>query len=704
MSNQIRFRQDLICTERVRLSETAPVILKDPITEKFFRLSSLEYRFLLLLDGSRTIPRAREEFRERGSYISVRATEKLVLTAAQMGLLLGTMYTSANVIGQQRERLGQMKRSQLASHFYFMYLPLVNPDRFLGRTLWLYRLLVNPLTKFITTLLAPVAVYLAFVGVSRMDLGSLYFFNAENLFCLWVTIAVTKLIHELGHAYVAKTYGLRVPSMGVALLVFFPCLYVDTTDAWLLGDRKQRIWISAAGIVAEAAIAIYATFLWTLTRPGLLNSIGFYMMGLSFVSSVLVNANPLIKRDGYFVLIDILDLPNLSQKSFEQLKYLLLNWVLGLDAFRSPAMSGAESRIYTLFGLCALQYRALLYLGVVSVVYGLFNKLLGLLLAFGALVIFVVRPILGGIAFLIGQQLMIRPRLLPFVLTTALVTGACLLIALPLPVNLTFPCTISPSRMQMLTSPLRGRISQVRVQERDHVQPGDILFELDTRELKLDLERKTTQAKILDMEYHQALVNEGELGRRQVTRAQMLKVQNEIQEVQELLESGKKGIVAPFEGFITQLDPRLQPGFVPGEGGVVGQLESDRAPIARALIPGTDRHLVHVGQDVAIWLPIGDGLRVDGRVESIRSHHEQDLGMSPFASFLGGEVATRTDERVGELTPTHAQYICTVEINSRGLGGYLGMTGRLAIRRSPRSLLQILIDGLVSSFNREVVS
>ena len=170
-------------------------------------------------------------------------------------------------------------------------------------------------TAFLVILAAPGALYLVIDALPRIELEYLFFFNWSNLLFLWVTIGVVKLVHEFAHAYVAKRFGLHVPEMGIAFLIFFPCLYCNTTEAWQLANPRQRASIAGAGIVAEAVVAVFSTYLWYYTQPGLVNSLAFYLMAISFASTILFNGNPLLKFDGYFILIDMLALPNLATNS-----------------------------------------------------------------------------------------------------------------------------------------------------------------------------------------------------------------------------------------------------------------------------------------------------------------------------------------------------------------------------------------------------
>jgi len=307
-----KFRPDLESSPIHESGGENNIVLKDPVSEKYFRLSEWEYELLKTLDGRITVSEAVSRLKSLGHYYSEEDARLMVGKASQAGLLLGTGFGSAKFQKELGDRLTAAKKSRRLAGMYFMFIPLINPDRFLASTLWLYRAIANRWTLVMLALLTPGAIYLGVLAAMSRDGEFLFFFNLHNLLYLWVTIGITKLAHEFAHAYRAKSFGLRVPQMGVAFLIFFPCLYCNTTQAWQLADRKERISISAAGIIAEGALAVMASYVWYFSRPGILNSLAFYLMAVSFVSTVLFNANPLMRYDGYYILSDWLGVPNLS--------------------------------------------------------------------------------------------------------------------------------------------------------------------------------------------------------------------------------------------------------------------------------------------------------------------------------------------------------------------------------------------------------
>jgi putative peptide zinc metalloprotease protein len=695
-----RLRPDLTASEFVESDGTETVILKEPVSERFFRLSLFEYDLLTVLDGTISLEEAVQKLKGRGLYYSPQEAQIIVTRAAQFGLLLGTQVHTAKHMMNLKEKMEQAKSAQRLSSYYFFSIPLLNPDNFLGRTVWIFRLLCNKWTASLLAIAAPIALYLIVAGFPRLQREYLFFFNLQNVLCLWAMIVLTKLVHEFSHAYTAKSFGLHVPQMGVALLLFLPCLFCNTTDAWQLADRKQRIAISAAGILAEAVLAVIATFVWYFSKPGIINSLAFYLMTISMVSTIIFNANPLIKFDGYFILMDYLQIPNLATKSMEHIKYLFMNRVLGMTQQTTPVNAPRELLIFTVYGICAFLYRISLYTGIAAGVYYRFDKFLGIMLAVPALGLFVVRPVVRGMKTLVLRRKEIRPRLAGAVAfgTFAVVLGGSLFLSWP--VNSYYRCYVAAVQAQKITVPLQAPVKEVFVREGSNIREGDILFTLDTSVLELALAEKLVDKDIVNKEIELFLLSSDKKAQADSKRIQLLKAEDDIARTKEKLALAEQGIRAPFSGVITSLDYRMQDGFKPGEGAVVGEMEDPHERFIHALIPEEDLGKVSKGQQVKIWLPVGDGQVLTRPIESIKPYSETNLLNSPFSSRFGGDVATEIKGEHEMDAPLRAYYTCSVRLRNRD-NLPSGLTGSMIIPSAPKSLVSRMVDHLVETFNRE---
>ena len=703
MQNLPKLRSDLISHEHVDSDNNQIIVIKDPISEKYFRLTDHEYQFLKRLDGTKTIEEAVETFRTTGRHYSSDDAKMLVSKAGQLGLLLGTQFSASKFQTHLRDSAKKAKRAQRLSQLYFAFIPLVNPDRFLKKTLFLVKWLSNRWILGLILAMLPGSLYFIITGFSEMQREYSFFFNLENLLYLWATILITKLIHEFSHAYVATSFGLRVPQMGIAFLIFFPCLFCNTTDAWQLADRRQRMAISAAGIISEAAIAILSTYLWHFTRPGMLNSLAFYLMAVSFISTVLFNGNPLMKFDGYFILIDWIGIPNLQAKSSGYLRYLFLNRALGNDTVPNTANSPGESRLFGIYGVSFFAYRVFLYTGIVSGVYYRFDKSLGIALALIAFALFIVKPIVKGSRSLWTQRKSLKPQLKGSLIFLMVLAALALILLAPYTGKSVYPCKIESTLSQKIAIPLHASVSKVNITQWSEVRQGDVLFELDPRRLNLELSRQEIKQEIAQKELELIMLDPKLLGKAEGKIAEIYKINDEIKKIRGDLHIASQGVIAPFDAAVTTLDHKLAPGFEPGEGVIVGELQSSRYVVVHALVPEQDRHKVTIGQQVKLWFPVRGGLIIQAKIDSIYPYSERDLKNSPFSSRLGGELATEPRGDSRQDAPLVAQYLCLVHLDNSEIIPPLGMTGDFVVSSPPRSIFQRFVDKASRTFFRETL-
>jgi putative peptide zinc metalloprotease protein len=227
-----------------------------------------------------------------------------------------------------------------------------------------------------------------------------------------------------------------------------------------------------------------------------------------------------------------------------------------------------------------------------------------------------------------------------------------------------------------------------------------LLLQLDPTLLKLDLFKKRIDCLTGKIQVEQLLLDDKEMGRAAEKLVELEQMEHETKLLEKDLSLAQEGIVAPFSGVVTKLDHRVQDGFQPGKGAIVGELKSREDCVIRILIPEADRSKVFKGQTVHLWFPVGFGRIKTDRIDQIRPYSEKDLRNSPFSSRFGGEIATEAKSETQRDAPLDAQYVCQVPFTNRN-GLPLGLTGRCAVESPPRSLLGRLVAPVAKAFNRE---
>jgi putative peptide zinc metalloprotease protein len=280
----------------------------------------------------------------------------------------------------QAEQAKQHWLLKLLHNYLFFRIPLLNPDRFLQKTLPLVEPLFTKTALICVVLLGVIGC----IGIVRQWESFantfLYFFSPQGLTAYVLGLIAIKVLHELGHAYTAARYGCQVQTMGIGFLIMVPVLYTDTTDSWKLTSRKQRAAIAAAGTVVELSMAMIATFLWHLCPEGVLKSVLFVLATTSWIMGLFINLNPMLRFDGYYVLSDWLGVPNLQSRAFAFGKWNLREWLFGWGDAPPEELPGPRQRLLTGYAWSTWVYRAFMFLGIAVLVYYFFFKVLGLFL------------------------------------------------------------------------------------------------------------------------------------------------------------------------------------------------------------------------------------------------------------------------------------------------------------------------------------
>lgn len=496
-------------------------VLRDEATNKFFRLDDANHHFVGLLDGRRTVGEA-----------WAAACERLGDAAPTQGeaiQLLGQLYTSnlleadlpgdaEGLLRRRRKRVAREVR-QYVTNILFAKIPLFDPDRLLDRV-----------TPFCSWCFSPVGVvlWLVLLGLGFNALAgrwSQLFSQAsgvlapDNLIYLYAASVVIKLVHELGHGVACKRFGQQPPAsggggggevhtFGVMLLVFIPLPYVDASSAWGMRSKWKRATVGAAGMYAELALAALAAMLWARSAAGTtLHALAFNAVFTAGVSTILFNANPLIRFDGYYILSDLLEFPNLAQRAKEKLHYLVKRYAYGVRRPHNPSPRLRESTGLVIYGLLAMVYRVWLS---VSILLFVADKLffLGTLMAVVSLVGWVLTPLGKFLHYLATSPELYKTRRRA-ILATAVPLGLLLLLGLwPVTEHGRAEGIVDPRKMVKVHAEVDGFV-QHTLASGATVQPdGDPLLVAENMELATRVRRGEAQLAILQTRRRMALAEE----------------------------------------------------------------------------------------------------------------------------------------------------------------------------------------------------
>jgi putative peptide zinc metalloprotease protein len=631
--------------------------LHDPVRNAFFRIDWPTFEVLQrwALDDAPAIAQA-----VRGA-TALHLDDADVMGVAQF--LASNQLTqpgSTQSARQMADRLTQMQGSVwkwLLHHYLFFRIPLLRPDAWLGR----WQGVAGIFYSRPFALLTSAALLLGLTQVVRrwesFSASLVDTFNWEGLAAYGVALFVVKLLHELGHAFTAKRLGCRVPTMGVAFLVMWPVAYTDTNDTWRLTNRMQRLQVASAGIATELVVAAWATLAWSLLPDGALRTAAFVLATISLVATVAINASPFMRFDGYFILSDWLDMPNLHERSFALARWKLRERLFDLGEDPPEHMTPRQQFGLIAFAWATWLYRLVLFLGIAVLVYHFFIKLVGIGLFVIEILWFVLLPIKRELQAWQQRWPQIRKRRRSRI-SAAIFIGLVLLMLVPWPGRVSSSGLLRPAEVWPVYAPAGARIDNLPHRNGKSVAAGEVLLQLYVPDLQM--RRQALVAKVERLRWQAAASGFDAESRSQmlVNEVVLATAQSELASLDtELLNYAPR---APFAGQLTDMDPDLH----------VGQWLSRKEKIA-LLVRDDGRWLVETWLDedavqrVAAGdsaLFISDGAQspaVQLRVVAVDSDAARVLPRAELAAHLGGHILTR--EKGGQLVPERAIYHVTLE-------------------------------------------
>lgn len=660
-------------------------MIQDPISNVFFRIGWLEFELLVRWSagtGQALVDAVRRETPLQPTQAEVGALYAFLL---QNQLLdIHDARHSAALVARQRQQATQRLR-WLVHNYLFFRIPLVRPDQTLRRLLpWLGWLHTRTTAVLVATLTL-IGLVLTFRQLDVFVASFLETVSPGGIAGYLIAIAVAKSLHELGHALTATRYGVRVSHMGVAFIVLWPLLYTDTGEAWRLPSRRQRLLIDSAGILTELAIAGLATLGWHLAGDGDLKQALFYLATTSWVMTLALNASPFMRFDGYFILCDALEMPNLHERAFAVARTALRNTLFGWHDPDPEPLSAGRRRALIAFAFMVWLYRLMLFVAIAVAVYLFFFKLLGIVLFVVEIVWFILLPI--------GRELKVwraRRAEVPVsrrVLLGALILGPLALLALPWSWPVRGEAWAHPAHVQVLYSPIPAQL--IRLPENGAtVSAGTPLFALQQPELAYRAEVAMAQGDALDVQLR-SLSGMADGEARRATMAQLRAVRASEQAAFDA-ERQRLQLAAPFDGRVTDLDPLLAPGVWVTPQDPLAVLIAPGHWLLEVFIPQADVAHVTPGATVRFY-PSGDPLTVlTGQVTEIDAGRTTHLPHELLSTRHGGRIPVLPAGGADGRVPRDTLYRVRARLD-RPPDALRMQTGRALIDGAPRSRL---LEGL----------
>jgi putative peptide zinc metalloprotease protein len=707
-------------------------VVKEPVGLNYFRFHEEEYAILGMLDGMSSLDELKEQFEQQ--FQPQKITYHDLLQFVGMLHRSGLVISEAAGQGQQlckrrndkkwRELMGKL------SNVFALRFRGVDPDRFLT---WLYQYtgwFFRWYTVLIVMTIGLAALLLVGVNFDEFSrrLPSFHqFFGPKNWLYLGATMAIVKVLHEFGHGLSCKHFKGECHELGAMMLVFTPALYCNVSDSWMLPNKWHRAAIGAAGMYVELFLASIATFVWWFSTPGLLNSIALSVMFICSVSTVMFNGNPLLRFDGYYILMDILEIPNLRQKATEITKRFFVWLCLGIEQPENPFLPHKHQWAFGLYTVAAVIYRwlvvfsILFFLNKVFEPYGL--KIIGQLIALSGLVGLVVQPVWALWKFFYTPGRMHKVKRERMAATVAVVAAAvAFVLFVPLPYSVKCTFEVQPRQAQQVYTAVPGQITEVVLRPGQQVKPGDPILKLANPDLELELIN-------LEGRWREAEQTCKNLESQKFSDSSAI---DQLEIAQKLCDSARKQYEAKLEEY-NRLTVVVPPG---AEGKIIpppwredrmaaaqGRLKTwegtpfDERNIGALLIPSdlicqigdpadmeamliVDQayiDLVRKGDPVRLLLEANTHVAYDSQVEDI-AYSELKVASRGMSAQAGGRLETKTDS-TGMVRPLNTSYPVRARLGTETGELQAGMQGQARIYTGWQPLGRRLYRYLAKTFH-----
>ncbi|MDX1948068.1 MAG: HlyD family efflux transporter periplasmic adaptor subunit [Pirellulaceae bacterium] len=706
----LRMRPDL-SAKRHRYHGQTFWVVKEPVGLSYFRFHEEEYAILCMLDGMSSLDQIKEQFEQQ--FAPQKITFHDLLQFVGMLHRSGLVISEATGQGHQlRKRRDEKKWRELMgklANVFALRFRGVDPERFFNAiypyTGWFFRW-YTVLCVMLLGLAALTLVGVQFDEFSRRLPAFHEFFGPKNWFYLAITMGVVKVLHEFGHGLSCKHFGGECHELGGMLLVFTPALYCNVSDSWMLPNKWHRAAIGAAGMYVELFLASVATFLWWFSTPGLFNHICLSVMFICSVSTVVFNGNPLLRFDGYYILMDVLEIPNLRQKSTEITRRFFVWLCLGIEQPENPFLPQQYQWAFALYTIAAVVYRWLVVFSILFFLNSIFEpyglKIIGQLIGLTGFFGLIVQPIIELSKFFYTPGRMNKMKKERLVATVAVVAAAILVVLfLPLPFSVKCTFEVQPKGAQQVFSPHPGQITAVAYRPGDQVRQGETIMTLESPDLEFELaelkgrldEATQVYRSLLDQRFSDpAAVDQLQVAQELRDTAQKQYDDKKAEFDRLTIKAARDGTILPpppkqdkqaqmsgsLRGWVGTPFDKKNLGALVAPTDLICQIGDPSVLEAVLVIDQTYIDLVREGQPVRVLLESNTHRAFDTTIEKIAATDLEAISRGA-STLAGGRLEAKTDPASGITKPLNTSYQASAPLPAETGRLQVGMQGQARI-------------------------
>ena len=687
-------------------------VLKDPLSLRYYRFNREEYFIICELQKGVTLDELKAAHRGEFHTDCLNNAEiaQFVRTLRAKNLIVMEQPDRDELLYQSSKKLRRKKITSQFTNFLFFKIPVFDPDKWLDRIyprirfLWTWPFFAVYMTLLIVGLLMVINRWHDFSDMFRNQFLTLY-----NVPILIASIWIVKALHEFGHGLTCKNYGGEVHEMGWLFLVFMPFFYCNVTDSWTFPNKRHRILVTAGGIMTELFFAGVAAIVWFLTEPpGFMHTFSFYFCVTCSLSTVLFNANPLLRFDGYYMLMDMIEVPNLRQRSSKFMNILFVRYVLGGRPDEMPEEHRFRS-VFPIYSVAALIYRWFIVFAILFTVYGMFKRLhlvfVGQFLFVFSVATMLLLPLSKQGVTIVRQRESLgisNTRLLAILAGIVVLVGVALF--WPMHQHVTLNFILEPPQVQWIRSQVDGHLQwSDSLREGVHIESVAaapvVVGDLTNKELEWELERiagEIDKAKV-EFAYYKKMGSGSQAKRLRDRVETLVREQERIRTMVDQLS-----VEAPFSGEVLSRREEIEmcrERYLPRGTPLLLLAETSELAakvwVSEKTLARIFRQSDQAGQPAELMLYAFSGDEFTGRVAGRPgSHREESMGefgeKLALSNKVGGEVLTEFDHVTEQERPIEPVYEVTILLDKETVppSARPYMSGRVRIDCGKSTLLQ----------------
>ena len=602
-------------------------------------------------------------------------------------------YTSRMINIQKQSKQNIFK--WLIHNYLFIRIPLLKPDKWLEKNRSRVDLFYSNLWQNIVLVLGFIGIIFVLRDWENFISTFMYLFTKEGFFYYFLSLVFVKSFHELGHAFTAKRYGCKVPTMGVAFLVLFPVLYTDTTNAWKLKSKYQRLRIVIAGMKVELYLALIATFLWSFAPEGILKSILFIIATTSWISSLLINISPFLRFDGYYALSDLTDTKNLQPRSFAMARWFIRKNILGLEEVKPEILSKSKEKFFVIYAIATWIYRFFLFLGIAVLVYYYAFKVLGIILFLVEIIWFILLPVYKELKFWWSKKSQLEFNKNNKI-SLAVFLFFLFLIFVPWNTNIKMPAIIESKSYFEFYPSEDGYIEEIYFSSGESVKKGQLLLLIKSPELEFKISQIEKEIEQMRMEIDKQAGFKENLDKRFILEENLQKKLNEKEGLEKIIK--KFEVRANFDGKIYFNDV-FKPNQWISKKEVVFTLYDNLDYRIVGFCNENDFKLLKENSQSKFIFSSGDIKDIHSNLTSISKVSIPYLEFPELSSDYQGEIATRLENK--KIKTEQAYYKITIDLEKNELDLKNRKVGVLITKGEASSFISRIFKKAVSVVIRE---